>query len=79
MLLLPLLRGRFSHAVVSSLLPANNPLGNGLHDGAVAAGDMVKDLRVRYEQKKVARRESLAARAEECEAISEGVEAIACG
>ncbi|MBX9788943.1 MAG: hypothetical protein K2Y37_08495 [Pirellulales bacterium] len=69
----------FPTLFVTSLLPTNNPLSNGLHDGAAAAGDMVKDLRSRYEQKKVARRESLAARAEECEAIAEGVEAIACG
>jgi hypothetical protein len=69
----------FPTLFVTSMLPRNNPLSNGLYDGAVAAGDMVNDLRTRYELKKADRRQSLAARAEECEAIAEGVEAIACG
>lgn len=69
----------FPTLFVASLLPKNNPLGNGLKDGAVAAGDMVNDLRARYEQKKSIRSKSLATRVEECEIIAEGVEAIACG
>lgn len=69
----------FPTLFVASMLPKNNPLGNGLYDGALAAGDMVTDLRMRYEQKKSTRGESLVTRAEECEIIAEGVEAIACG
>ncbi|MGD9647357.1 MAG: hypothetical protein AB7U73_16710 [Pirellulales bacterium] len=69
----------FPALFVTSMLPKNNPLSNGLYDGAVAAGDMVDDLRTRYEQKKANRREALAAAAEECEAIVAGAEVVACG
>lgn len=67
----------FPTMFVANYIPGGAPLASGFLDGAVAANDLILDMKQKAEVRKAAQAEAKAAASENSAIVQEGVEALA--